>query len=151
MITNKRIEKYSLVAASQQAVWEKWTSELGIQSFFAAQCKVELAINGAFELYFLPDAPEGQRGSEGCTFISYLPYQMLSFSWNAPPTYPSIRNNAHKTWVVLQFKYIDETKTLVCLSHLGWLKGEEWDKVYAYFDRAWEQVLHNLQQSFSHN
>jgi hypothetical protein len=35
------------------------------------------------------------------------------------------------------------------MTHLGWGTGEDWDKAYAYFDRAWDGVLGNLVHRFS--
>ena len=72
---------------------------------------------------------------------------MLSFSWNAPPEYPTVRHDEHKTWVVVEFHPVASNKTLVNLTHSGWLEGEDWDKVYAYFDKAWEVVLHWLDET----
>jgi hypothetical protein len=40
-------------------------------------------------------------------------------------------------------------ETRVRLTHTGWGDGGEWDKAYAYFDRAWGNVLANLQKRFA--
>ena len=32
------------------------------------------------------------------------------------------------------------------MHHTGWGAGGEWDKTYAYFDRAWGNVLGNLKK-----
>ena len=72
---------------------------------------------------------------------------MLSFSWNAPPTIPEIRNQPHRTWVVVMFHATNTEKTEVTLDHLGWLDGEKWDETYTYFDRAWDLVLNSLVES----
>jgi hypothetical protein len=34
------------------------------------------------------------------------------------------------------------------LHHTGWGEGGEWDRAYAYFDRAWGGVLGNLKERF---
>ena len=47
---------------------------------------MDLRIGGPFELYFGgPDVPHDQRGSNGCQVLTYVPGEMLSFTWNAPP------------------------------------------------------------------
>ena len=66
---------------------------------------------------------------------------MLSFSWNAPPNFDYIRNHEHFCWVVLRFEAISGNETKLYLDHLGWLEGELWDKVYDYFDQAWNVVF----------
>lgn len=91
--------------------------------------------------------PEGTRGGEGNTVLSFLPHKMLSFTWNAPTTIPEVRNHPHKTWVVIQLEAIGDDETRVSLDHLGWLDGEKWDEAYAYFERAWDIVLDSLEES----
>ena len=39
--------------------------------------------------------------------------------------------------------------SLVRLFHAGWGDGGEWDAALTYFDRAWDQVLGQLQQRFA--
>jgi len=145
----KEIRKTTVVTKHHKHCFEMWTNENRISGFFAPQCRVELKIGGAFEMYFLLDAPEGQRGSEGCKVLSFVPNEMLSFSWNAPPQFPNIRNGGHHTWVVINFHPIETNKTKVVLHHLGWREGGRWNEVYDYFDAAWSRVLENFKQACS--
>ena len=144
---NKIIKKSKLVQSNTENLWWKWTTHEGLLTFFGADNNVELKIGGTFEIYFLMDNPKGLQGSEGCQIISYLPNEMLSFTWNAPPDFSEIRNNEHKTWVVVNFNSIEKEKTLVTLHHVGWLEGEKWDEAYDYFNLAWETVLSWLDES----
>ena len=146
-MNEKAIVKTATVNCAIDTVWWKWTTHEGLLSFFGADNQVELKLGGAFEIYFLMDNPGGLRGSEGCRIISYLPEKMLSFTWNAPPEHPEIRNHDHKTWVVINFKALNETQTQVELNHLGWLDGDKWDAVFEYFDSAWGRVLQWLKES----
>jgi uncharacterized protein YndB with AHSA1/START domain len=144
-----------VVPASPAEVWAAWTTNEGIRSFFAPGSNVELKIGGPFEIYFAPDAPPGSRGADDCRILSYLPNEMLSFSWNAPPYYPKARAAGH-TWVVLQFKPVENGHTHVRLTHLGWTEraaefaeiAPEFAKVRAYFAKTWPRVLANLRQRF---
>lgn len=146
-INNKIIFKTKTVNCPIDIVWWKWTTHEGLLTFFGPDNKINLKLGGTFEIYFLLDNPKGLRGGEGCKIISFLPKKMLSFTWNAPPEHPEIRNHNHKTWVVLNFNSISETKTNIELNHLGWLDGEKWDDVYTYFDSAWDTVLEWLEKS----
>ncbi len=91
--------------------------------------------------------PPGSQGGEGLTILSYLPQEMLSFTWNAPPQYPTVRHQ--HTWVVIQFEIVDAGSTLVKLTHLGWQTGEAWEQVFDYFMQAWEVVLGRLRYRFA--
>jgi uncharacterized protein YndB with AHSA1/START domain len=141
------IRKEIIVNASVREVWEAWTTAEGAVTFFAPAANIELSIGGSYELLFDLDAPEGSRGGEGLKILSFLPEEMLSFEWNAPPQYHNVRKQ--HTWVVVQFFPCSHNKTKVRLTHLGWRKGEEWDKVFQYFKRAWDVVLGRLQHRFA--
>lgn len=143
----KVIRKEAVVETSLAGVWEAWTTSAGAQTFFAPAARVELAIGGMYELYFAPEKPAGSRGSEGCTVLSFLPRRMLSFSWNAPPHLPGVRQE--RTWVVVTFEPLETGQVKVSLTHLGWKEGEEWEKAFQYFTRAWDVVLERLRQRFA--
>ncbi|MCX6581658.1 MAG: SRPBCC domain-containing protein [Candidatus Aminicenantes bacterium] len=146
MTTGLMIRKIVVVQASVDDAWQAWTTMEGVTAFFAPRASVELAVGGDFEMYFDPKMPEGQRGSEGCKILSFVPGEMLSFTWNAPPHMPAVR--LERTWVVLYFQPLEEKKTRISLVHLGWQVGEEWQKALQYFDKAWEVVLGRLQYRF---
>jgi uncharacterized protein YndB with AHSA1/START domain len=142
------IEKRVAGAACRGDVWRAWTTATGAQTFFAPAARVDLRIGGRYEMLFDLEAPEGERGSEGCRVLSYLPEEMLSVEWNAPPEYPSLR--AAHTWLVVQLRELAPANTEVRLTHLGWGEGGEWEQVRAYFERAWDLVLARLAYRFAH-
>jgi len=146
-ITDKQILKTQTVDCSVENVWNKWTTHEGLLTFFGADNKIELTPGGAFEIYFSNDAPEGLKGSEGCKVLSYLPNQMFTFSWNAPPKYMDERNSGYHTWVVVNMKSLSASQTEVTLTHLGWPEDIKWNPVYDYFDIAWEKVMEWLRES----
>jgi predicted enzyme related to lactoylglutathione lyase/uncharacterized protein YndB with AHSA1/START domain len=146
-INGKMIRKTRIVKGLVQDIWAKWTTHDGLKTFFGMDNKIEMMPGGPFEIYFIENNPYGLKGSEGCRILSFLPERMLSFSWSAPPQYPDIRNHEHKTWVVVNFRIMPNTRTEVEIVHLGWIDGEQWDKVYDYFDKAWETVLEWLDES----
>jgi uncharacterized protein YndB with AHSA1/START domain len=143
-----QLEKAVLVEATTEQVWRAWTTVEGVKTFFAADARIELRVGGEYEIYFDSDAPEGERGSEGCKILSYVPGSMLSFSWNAPPQFEKAREERAQ-WVVLFFLPVSERRTLVRFLELGWKDDEESQQVYRYFDRAWTFVLTNLVHAFA--
>ena len=128
-----------VVDAGTDAVWEAWTTEAGLKSFFAPDCNLDLRVGGAFELLFDLDARPGQRGSEGTTLLAIQPKVILSFTWNAPPHLPNVRE--HFTHVVVRFRQASPVRTEVAVTHDGWGDGNEWDEAYDYFTRAWNDVV----------
>ena len=145
----RELRKEVTVAAPLAEVWNAWTTTDGVTGFFAPAAKVEARIGGPYEIYFAPSQPEGLRGSEGCKIHSVVPMKMLAFEWNAPPTIPAIRDSGVHTLVYIELKELGPDKTQVTMTHTGWGVGEDWDKTYAYFDRAWDAVLSNLNYRFT--
>lgn len=145
----KHIYAEILIQAPLQAVWEAWTTEEGVRSFLAPDCKIDLRPDGAYEIYFDPAAPPGQRGGEGLRILAVQPMQMFSFTWNAPPSLPQVR--PQRTHVVLRFYAENDQQTTLTFYQDGWGSGGEWDRAYDYFQRAWlKVVLPRLQYRFDH-
>lgn len=137
------------VAAPRAEVWKAWTTVAGVKSFFAPDAKIELRPGGAYEMYFIPAAEPGSRGSEGCKVLEVAPMARFSFTWNAPPSFPAVRATGDSTRVVLEFTEPEPGKTRVRLTHSGWRDGEEWEKARAYFERVWPHVLDALAKRFT--
>jgi uncharacterized protein YndB with AHSA1/START domain len=143
----RAIAKQVVVKAPVEAVWNAWTTTDGIKSFFAPEARVEARVDGPFEIYMNPYAAPGMKGADDMRFLALQPMKMLSFTWNAPPSLPEAR--AQRTVVVVRLKPVGDGQTEVSIYHAGWGEGGEWDKAYDYFDRAWGNVLANLQRRFT--
>jgi uncharacterized protein YndB with AHSA1/START domain len=140
----RAIDKSVEIAATLDQAWQSWTTREGIVAFFAPDAKVEARVGGAFQIYIDPEAPAGSKGADDMRFLALQPQRMLSFDWNAPPSLPEAR--AQRTVVILRFEPVGADTTRVRLHHVGWGDGGEWDRAYAYFDRAWTNVLANLKK-----
>ncbi len=140
----RSIDKEVIVPATIAAVWQSWTSKAGIESFFAPEAEIDARVGGAFHVHIDPLAQPGMKGADDMRFMALQEPKMLSFDWNAPPSLPLARQQ--RTFVVVRLFDIDGQSTRVTLHHTGWGDGGEWDKTYAYFDRAWGFVLGNLKK-----
>ena len=142
----RALSKQVTVKAPVDAVWEAWTTTEGIKSFFAPDAKIEARPGGPFEVYINPYAEPGMKGADDMRFLAVQDKKMISYTWNAPPSLPEARKQ--RTVVIIRFKPLSDTETQVTMTHLGWGDGGEWDKAYDYFDKAWGNVLANLQKRF---
>ncbi len=142
----RAINEKVTVKAGVNDVWNAWTTTEGIKSFFAPDAKIDAKVDGAFEVYMLPSAPVGSRGADDMRFLAIQDKKMISFTWNAPPSLANVRKQ--RTVVIVRFIARGDQLTDVMLHHVGWGDGEEWDKAYAYFVKAWPAVLKNLKKRF---
>ncbi len=126
------------VDAPPDTIFPLWSSEAGIKSFLSPNARIDPVLGGDFEIYFDPDAPAGSRGSEGCQYLAIVPDEMVSFSWNSPPTLPRIR--AQRTMIRILFEACREG-TAIQFDHVGMGLGEDWRKNREYFTRAWGDIV----------
>ncbi len=146
-ISDRVLKKEIVIPAPRADVWRAWTTTDGVKSFMSPEARVELRVGGPFEIYFVPSSPPGMRGSEGCRFLSFLPMEILSFEWNAPPQFGELRYQ--HTQVIMRFFDVPPDSTRLEFFQYGWGQGEKWDSVYSYFERAWGNVLENLRKRFA--
>ena len=142
----RAIDEKITVKANVDEVWKAWTTTEGIKTFFAPDAKVELRVDGAFEIYMNPFAAVGMKGADEMRIVGFQEKKMLTFTWNAPPSLPEARKQ--RTVVIVRFISRGDVLTDVTLHHVGWGEGGEWDKAYDYFGKAWPNVLKNLQKRF---
>ncbi|MEM9191233.1 MAG: SRPBCC domain-containing protein [Myxococcota bacterium] len=135
------------VDAPLSDVWKAWTTNEGVRSFFASDSHIELREGGPYELYFAPDAAPGDRGSDGCEVLSFEPERRLVFSWNFPPSLPTIRNE--RTEAQVSLVPIGPRLTHVRFEHRKWQEGDDWNEGFAYFSKAWPLILQRLARRFS--
>ncbi len=142
----RALDKEVVIAATLDQAWAAWTTREGITSFFAPDAVIDPRVGGAFHIHIDPGGQPGMKGADDMRFMALQPKKMISFDWNAPPSLPEARQQ--RTFVVVRFYAVDDKSTRVTLHHAGWGDGGEWDKAYAYFDRAWGNVLGNLKKRF---
>lgn len=145
--SNRVIRVEATVVASLKNAWSAWTTDEGVSRWFADETNIELRVGGPYEIYFGSPELAPDRGSEGCQVLSFLPMEMLSFEWNAPTKFGELRER--HTRVVVLFDKVDAGRVRVRLAHLGFGKGERWDRVYTYFTAAWPRVMDSFRQHFA--
>lgn len=137
-----------LVAAPQAAVWEAWTTEAGLRTFFGPGARIELRPFGRFDIHFQPDAATGSKGAEGNVVLAIEPDRMLTTTWDAPPEFPAAR--LQRTFLQIRLAPDAGNTTRVTISQSGFGTEPEWIKVHEYFQGAWTWVAAALQHRFEH-
>ncbi|WP_455903674.1 SRPBCC family protein [Microbacterium sp.] len=127
-----------------ERAFEMWTDADELQGWLGINARIQLELGGRYELYFMPDAPLGEQGSEDCKVLSFEPGRMLSFSWNAPPHLNRTRDR--HTHVVVYFDAHGDAQTRLRLVHGGFpvsglLDDLQWEETIAYFTAAWPKLV----------
>lgn len=135
------------IDAPPSEVWRVWTTAEGFQKAIGAHLECELRPGGKYEIHWAPTAPAGSRGSEGCVVLSLVPERTLSFTWNAPPNFASLRDD--RTWVTVDLRPLPHGRTRMTITHLGFGEGEQWDTLRGYFVAAWNSVGAKIQHAFA--
>jgi uncharacterized protein YndB with AHSA1/START domain len=126
------------------ALWRRWTTQEGLETFFGRKCSIEPRVDGALDIWFFPDNPQGRRGAEGMRILAFEPERRLVFTWDAPPTLPYVR--AQRSGIEVRFTPQGDARTHVRLRHFAFGDThDEWWLARAYFESAWPVVLRRLQ------
>ena len=66
-----------------QAVWDAWTTEAGLISFFAPAVNIDLRPGGPYEIFFSPENSPGTRGADGMFVLAFQAPTFLAFTSTA--------------------------------------------------------------------
>jgi uncharacterized protein YndB with AHSA1/START domain len=129
-----RIDHRIVVPASRERVWEALTTPEGLARWIAPRSNVRLEIGGPYELYFRPDDPV-DRGMEGTRVLSFVPYEVLSYT-----------GEAENTWVVWRLRDLGPGEG-VELRFTGIGASAEWSARSAHFDAVMPGLMEKLAAS----
>lgn len=137
-----RVDKSLVIKTNIHAIWDLFTTEEGLKSWAAPEVEVDLRIGGAYERLDNPTAPEGRRGQEDQRVLAYLPDELLSYSWLAPPQFPEVRKGpAWETW---RFSDLGDGWVRIRYTALGLGDGPQWRDAFNLLDQRMDFVMNNL-------
>ncbi len=132
------------INAPPELVWEQISTAAGVERWLEVDSSINLAIGGAYELYFDANRGRGNRGTEGTQVLSYAPGRMLSLSWNVPTSLGQVRGL--RSWVTFLIEPSPQG-SLVTVVHAGFGDTPGWDRAHAYYETGWPTVLGMLKRS----
>jgi uncharacterized protein YndB with AHSA1/START domain len=142
-----RVIRYDFsVAAPVAEVWKAISTTDGLRTFFSSGASIELVTFGHFVHHFTEEAPSGTASLTGNLVLAVQPERLLTLTWDAPPTYPSVR--AQRTFFEIRLAPDGADKTRVTFTESGFGDGGEWDGTYEYFRGGWTFVAAALQYRF---
>jgi uncharacterized protein YndB with AHSA1/START domain len=141
------IRKDRLLAAPVAAVWQKWSTEGGLNSFLGLSSRVEMVKGGPYEIYFRPD--DDELSTKGAKLLAFVPQRMLAFEWRGGPYSQSMNALPLPTWCVVILIPISGTETKLEFYHLGFREGGDFAKGFESFSNLWEETLQSLEESLA--
>jgi uncharacterized protein YndB with AHSA1/START domain len=133
---NKQLIFEMNLDSNVEQVYNAWSTEEGIKTFFAPDCEIEVKLYGKYHIHFFPDSEPGSRGAEDELLIAHEPNKMISFRWGFPPSLKDLRQN-QKTIVLIRFEEVTQNKTGLIFIQSGWGESVEWQKVFSENDDNW--------------
>ena len=140
----RALEFDRIINTPPELVWNQIATEAGVKRWLEVDATINLAIGGAYELYFDEGRGRGNKGTEGTQILSYAPGRMLSLSWNVPTNLVQVRGQ--RSWVTFLIEPSPQGSR-VTVVHAGFGDTPGWDKAYDYYETGWPSVLGMLKRS----
>lgn len=148
--TGERVLRHELdVPASIADTWTALTTTEGIRSFVAPVALMELKSGGCYCTNYTPGTKIGDPGTINNRVLSYIPRQMLSAKINLGAIFPPQPREENTLFLVMEFSERDSHTTHVKASLLGFGAGDQWDRVYRFFETGNAYVFGQLYKRFT--
>lgn len=148
--TSRSIELSAVIDGTPEQIFALWTTVEGVNRFFGVDAIIEPRVGGLYEIYFLPRtaAASDDNSTHGARVLELEPPHKLAFEWKSPPFANELNTDPLPTWVEVQLETLsqDPDRTLLHLSHRGFGEGPQWDRVHAFFERNWFEILYRLKR-----
>ncbi len=148
----ERVQRLEIVipGVSPSQVWEMVSTAQGLRAFVAPVTDVEMKYNGKYYTNYNPAAKIGDPGTIYNSVVAYIPQQMLAIHVKlGKPLFPAAVVDADRLNAILEIKDLGEQRVRVSETMVGWQSGEDWDKVYTFFQTGNAYVLGQLYKALT--
>ena len=127
----------SVLPIDIEGAWQLFTTDAQLMKWIAPVAHIELKTGGYILTNYDKSKPLTDSTSIKLGIINYLENEMLTLKVNLNSNFsPKIISEDGNLQEIIQFVYISPKQTKVISSMVGWGKGEQWDKVYGFFERG---------------
>lgn len=143
----ERVQRLEIIipGVSARRVWEMVSTSEGLRSFVAPVADVEMKYNGKYYTNYKVGAKIGDPGTIYNTVLAYVPLDMLAIHVKlGTQVFPEPVAKADRLNAVLEIKDLGDHRVRVSETMVGWETGEDWDKVYKFFETGNAYVLGQL-------
>ena len=148
----ERVQRLEIVIpkVTPAQVWEAVSTSEGVRSFVAPVTEVEMTTGGHYYTNYNPAAKIGDPGTIYNTVLAYVPLEMVAIHVKlGPQIFPESVATADRLNAIMTIKDLGNGQVRVCEIMTGWQAGEDWDKVYKFFQTGNAYVLGQLYKRFA--
>jgi uncharacterized protein YndB with AHSA1/START domain len=117
--------------------WKLFTTDEGLKKWIAPVAKIDMKIGGSIKTNYDPNKTVDDTTSIKLDIINYIEYEMLTLKVNLNNNFPPEAKREDKNLQeILQFVKVDDNKTKIISSMVGWGQGSHWDKTYSFFEKG---------------
>lgn len=133
------------VPANINEVWELFSTENGWVKWASPFVKIDLRINGKFLSSYDSTKIPGDPGTIILPLLSYLQNELIIFKVELNEEFKdNLREEDVNLQEVVQFIQVDNGKTRIISSMIGWGSGSDWNEAYNFFSRGNEWTYRQL-------
>lgn len=148
----ERVQRLEIIipGVSPEQVWKMVSTSDGLRSFVAPVTDVEMKYNGHYYTNYQPGSKIGDPGTIYNTVLAYVPLEMLAIHVKlGKAIFPPTVADADRLNAILQIKDLGDNRVRVWETMVGWQDGQDWDKVYSFFQTGNSYVLGQLYKALT--
>lgn len=148
----ERVQRLEIVIpnVTPEQVWEAVSTSAGLRTFVAPVAEVQMKSGGRYFTNYDPAARIGDPGTVLNTVLTYVPLEMVAIHVRlGTKIFPASVAEADQLSAIMQIKDLGNGSVRVSEIMTGWQSGEDWDKVYKFFQTGNAYVLGQLYKRFA--
>ena len=148
----ERVQRLEIIIPGVNAaqVWQMVSTSDGLRAFVAPVTDVEMKYNGKYYTNYQPGAKIGDPGTIYNTVLAYVPMEMVAIHVKLGKViFPASVADADRLNAIMQIKDLGDNRVRVWETMVGWQTGEDWDKVYSFFQTGNAYVLGQLYKALT--
>lgn len=126
-----------IVPINLKETWKLFTTDEGLKKWIAPVVKIDMKIGGSIRTNYDENKTVDDTTSIKLDIINYIEYEMLTLKVNLNNSFPPEAKKEDKNLQeILQFVKVDDNKTKIISTMVGWGQGSHWDKAYSFFEKG---------------
>lgn len=148
----ERVQRLEIIipGVSAEQVWKMVSTSEGLRSFVAPVTDVEMKYNGHYYTNYQAGSKIGDAGTIYNTVLAYVPLEMVAIHVKlGKAIFPPAVADADRLNAIMQIKDLGDNRVRVWETMVGWQDGQDWDKVYSFFQSGNSYVLGQLYKALT--